>query len=400
VSERQTIVVVGGGIGGLSAALSVAAAGYRVVVAERSPDLSAAGAGIQIAPNAGRILADLGLDGALAAAAIEPVALDVRSGTTGKLLTALPATAFRERYGFPYRVIHRADLQAALAAAVGANAGITLELGTTVPQFLVNADTLLVRIQGPRGIDVVPAAALIAADGVWSTFRDHIPGAAQPVGTGRTAWRATLPADIAADLVAMDRTGLWLGRNAHLVHYPISQGAAVNIVAIVQEKWERKGWSAVGARADIAAHFRGWPAAALKLLAAPVSWQKFALMTVDPHAAWTHGRLALLGDAAHAMLPFLAQGAAMAIEDAALLGRALTDARDIPAALHRYAAARKPRVTRMAEASRGAGDQYHQSGVMALARDTALRFAGPKLILDRNDWIYRWKPGDPDEAPR
>jgi salicylate hydroxylase len=399
VSERQTIVIIGAGIGGLTAALAVAAADYRVIVVERSPELSAVGAGIQIAPNAGRILAALGLESALAAAAIEPVALDVRSGTSGKLLAALPAAAFRESYGFPYRVIHRADLQAALAERVQASRDIALELGATVPQFLVNVDTLLVRIQGQRGIDVVPAAAIIAADGVWSTFRDHVPGAAHPTGTGRTAWRATLPADIAADLVAMDRTGLWLGRDAHLVHYPVSRGAAVNIVAIVRENFERKGWSAVGARADIAAHFRDWPKAALKLLAAPVSWQKFGLMTVDPLGAWTSGRLALLGDAAHAMLPFLAQGAAAAIEDAAILGRALTDAADIPAALQRYAAARRPRVALMAEASREAGRQYHQAGVMAFARDTALRLAGTKLILDRNDWIYRWQPGDAAGVP-
>ena len=193
----------------------------------------------------------------------------------------------------------------------------------------------------------------------------------------------------------MDRVGLWLGRDAHLVHYPVARGAAVNIVAIVTEAWDKHGWSAVGDRADLAQRFKAWPARARRLLAAPVAWQKFAIHRVDASGAWTDGRLALLGDAAHAMAPFLAQGAAMAIEDAAVLANSLRGATDVPAALRTYETARKARVARVAEAANKAGAQYHYGGLLALARDTALRFAGERLTLDRNDWIYRWRaPAD------
>ena len=317
--ERQAIVVIGAGIGGLSAALALAAVGYRIVIVERSDHLNEAGAGIQIAPNAGRILARFGLEKAIAASAIEPEAIEIRSGSSGNIIAAIPCAEFRARYGFPYHVIHRADLQNILARAAVAHPDIDLELDATVSQYLARGDGFLVRIQKPTGIDVVPAVALIAADGVWSTFREKIAGSAQPEPTGRTAWRAVVPADTARDLVAMNRTGLWLGADAHLVHYPVTQGTAVNIVAIVNERWEKKGWSAAGDPGEIAQRFKDWPAPARKLIAAPHSWQKFALLTVNPNAAWTDGRLALLGDAAHAMRPFLAQGAAMAIEDAAVL---------------------------------------------------------------------------------
>ena len=395
MSERpQVIVIVGAGIAGLTSALAITAAGYRVIIAERAAELVTVGAGIQLGPNAGRILADLGLDAEIAARAMEPAALEVRSSRGGDVVTSLPASAFRERYGFPHRVIHRADLQQILTDAVRTHPSITLELGATVSQFLPNADGLLTRLETRHGIDVVPAAAIIGADGVWSGLREHVPGSARPQATGRTAWRATLPADIAADLVAMDRTGLWLGPEAHLVHYPVAQGAAVNLVAIVREAFDRKGWSAAGERAEMARHFHAWPAAARRLLAAPTSWQKFPLLTVDPAAVWTSGRLALIGDAAHAMLPFLAQGAAMAIEDAAVLGRTLATVRDIPAALEQYAAARRERVRKVADASRDTGVHYHHGGLVAFGRDAALKLAGPRLILTRNDWIYRWRPGE------
>ena len=390
--DRRTIVVVGAGIGGLTAALALAAADYRVVVAERSEHLVEAGAGIQISPNAGRVLAKLGLEKAIAAAAIEPDAIDVTSGVRGRPIASIPLAGYRARFGFPYRVIHRADLQAVLADAVAAHPAIDLVLGATVPQVLPQSDGFLVRVQKPSAIDVVPAAAIVAADGVWSTFRERIAGSAEPRPTGRTAWRAVLAADIARDLVALNRTGLWLGPDAHLVHYPIARGSAVNIVAIFEEPWDKKGWSAVGDRGELARRFAAWPAPVRKLLARPPVWHKFAIVAVDATGPWSDGCLTLLGDAAHAMVPFLAQGAAMAMEDAAVLADKLTAADDIQAALAAYEAERKPRVARVAAASVQTGEQYHYAGLMAFARDAALRLAGARLIFDQNDWIYRWTP--------
>jgi salicylate hydroxylase len=396
--DRQTIVIVGGGIGGLTAALALSRTGFRAVVVERSDHLSEAGAGIQISPNAGRVLAALGLDARISAAALEPAAIEIRSAADGKPLTSIPGAAFTARYGFPYRVLHRADLQAALAGAADADPNVTLHLAATISQHLPQNDGLLVRIAKPSGIDVVPAAAVIAADGVWSTFREKIPLSARPVSTGRTAWRALVPTDVARNLVPMDRVVLWLGPDAHLVHYPVAKASAVNIVATVNEDWQKPGWSAPGDRAEINRRFREWPTRARHLIAAPVSWQKYAIARVPPEAVWADGRFALLGDAAHAMAPFLAQGACMAIEDAAVLAAKLAGATDIPGALSDYAIARKARVARVAAAAWQAGATYHWRGPLAWGRDAALRFSGEKLILDRNDWIYRWTV-DGNERP-
>lgn len=392
--DRQTFIIVGAGIGGLTAALALAAANFRVIIVERTDHLSEAGAGIQIGPNAGRVLADLGVATKVAAAAIEPEAIEIRSGANGRTLASIPGSAFRARYGVPYHVIHRADLQRILAAAAEASPHITLELGATIATTLPQTDGLLVRIQKAAGIDVVPAAAIVAADGVWSTYRAKIPGSAKTVPTGRTAWRALVATDAVRNLISLTRVGLWLGREAHLVHYPVAQGAAVNIVAIVDEVWDRPGWSGVGDRAEIMRRFQNWPPRARHLLAAPVSWQKFAINRVDPNAPWTDGRLALLGDAAHAMAPYLAQGAAMAMEDAAMLAAMLRGASDIPAALRAYESVRKPRVARVAKAADLTGRAYHFGGVFALARDTALRYAAERFVLEQNDWIYRWQVSD------
>jgi salicylate hydroxylase len=392
MGERQAVVIAGAGIGGLTTALALSRSGYSVVIIERAAELSEAGAGIQIAPNAGRVLASLGLDPAIAEKATEPAAIDVRNGDSGSQVASVRGAAFRERYGFPYRVIHRADLQAILAAAARADPAIQLRLDATIAEHLNQDDGLLVRVRRSGGTDVVPAVAIVGADGVWSATRDAVAGSGGPSPSRRTAWRAVVPADIARDLVAMDRVGLWLGTEAHLVHYPVARGAAVNIVAIVEETWDKRGWSAVGDPAEIVRRFAGWATPARSLIAAAISWQKYAIVTVDPRGPWTSSRIALLGDAPHAMAPFLAQGAAMAIEDAAVLADCLHGANDIAAALGTYETQRKARVVRVAEASAEAGRHYHDGGMAAFARDIALKFGSERLILGRNDWIYRWQP--------
>ena len=194
-----------------------------------------------------------------------------------------------------------------------------------------------------------------------------------------------------------DRVGLWLGPNAHLVHYPVAHGAAINVVAIVEEAFDKPGWAAQANYRGMAERFGGWCADVRTLVSAPMPWQKFAINVVDPAGPWVEGRTALLGDAAHAMVPFLAQGAAMAIEDAAVLGRALaTTPGDVPAAFAAYAAERKPRVARVWKTARRTGEYYHQGGFLASMRDFILRAAGPELLLRRNDWIYRWTPKEDD----
>lgn len=399
MGERPTILIIGAGIGGLTTALSVARAGFDAVIAERTAELSEIGAGIQLSPNAGRVLADLGLDEAIAAAAIEPKSIEVRSGASGGTLASIPVGLFRERFGFPYRVIHRADLQAALVAAVKKTPEIRLHLGATAGDLLRHGEELLVKLEGRHGA-LVHAAGIVGADGVWSVTRQQVPGAAAVVPSGRTAWRTVIPRDNAPDTLAADCIGLWLGQDAHLVHYPIAKGAAINVVAIVEEKWDKPGWNARGDYRRIAERFNAWPNEVRALVTPAQSWQKWALNAVDPAGAWSNGAITLLGDAAHAMVPFLAQGAAMAIEDAAVLADHLAASPgNVAAAFAAYEAERKPRVARVWQAARRTGEHYHLAFPLSGFRDLALRALGPRLIMMQNDWIYRWRrPADGDAA--
>ncbi|MCP4385260.1 MAG: NAD(P)-binding protein [Hyphomicrobiales bacterium] len=393
MGERPTLLIVGAGIAGLSAALAVARTGFNVVVCERATELTELGAGIQLSPNAGRVLAGLGLDNAIAEAAIEPVSIDIRNGTSGTLLASLPVREFRHRYGFPYRVIHRADLQSILVNAVRQTHGVSLILGATVADVLHRDDLYFVKLKGDRG-EVITALGIVGADGVRSATRHRIDGARSPTPTGRTAWRTMIPLDNAPTSLPVGGVGLWLGPGAHLVHYPTAGGAAVNVVAIVEEDWDKPGWNTPGDYRWIAERFNTWTADVRAIVTAPTGWQKWAINTVDPEGPWSQEATTLIGDAAHAMVPFLAQGAAMAIEDAADLADCLsTHPGNVASAFAAYEAVRRPRVTRLWNAAKRAGERYHATGTTALLRNLALRAVGTRLTMTQNDWIYRWRPG-------
>jgi len=392
VAERRDIVIAGAGIGGLTAALALAARGFRTIVCERAERLSEVGAGIQLTPNAGRILDTLGLGEALSTAASEPDAIDIRSGPSGRRLCSIPLAAMPQRYGCPWRVIARADLQSALSTAVTSNSMIDLRLGTTIVNFAGGSGDLLLGTETRSGRAILPAMALIAADGVLSEIRTSLPGttAARPIGS--TAWRATVPARVLEQTVPASRIGLWLGADAHLVHYPIADGRTVNIVAIVAEDWRGIGWSEPGDHYWLAERFTEWAPLAQRIIAAPAEWRKWAILAVDPAGPWVSDRVALLGDAAHAMPPYLAQGAAMAIEDAAVLAGCFAASPDDSAeALRSYQSWRRPRALRVYKAAFATGEVYHFNSSMAAARNMALRVAGRQVTLARNDWIYGWR---------
>lgn len=393
MAERRDIVIAGAGIGGLTAALALAARGFRTIVCERTERLSEVGAGIQLTPNAGRVLDGLGLGNAIAAAASEPTAIDIRSGSSGRILSSVPLEGLRKRYGCPWRVIARAELQAVLAAAVAASSMIDLRLGTTVVDFASGSSDLLLGIETSSGRAIQPAAALIAADGVQSELRTRLPGTTTERPIGRTAWRATVPARALEQTVPPARIGLWLGSDAHLVHYPIAGGRTINIVAIVAEDWRGIGWSEPGDHDWLAKRFARWAPLAQRIIGAPAEWRKWAILAVDPAGPWVSDRVALLGDAAHAMPPYLAQGAAMAIEDAAVLAACFAASPDNPAnALASYQSWRRPRALSVYKAAFRTGEAYHFRSPMAALRDTALRLAGHRLTLARNDWVYGWRP--------
>ncbi|GKQ55769.1 FAD-dependent monooxygenase [Bradyrhizobium sp. Ce-3] len=395
----RTVIVAGAGIGGLTASLTLAAQGFRVVVLEKAERLEEAGAGIQLSPNASRILVELGLKEPLARRAVTPESVNILSARAGGEIARMPLGQAAEfRAGAPYWVIHRADLQAALQAAVNDHPDIDLRLGCQFEDVTKHARGLTVVQRRGNARQEELAVALIGADGIWSSVRGHLFPDVQPRFSGLIAWRGTLDATALPREYTAPRVQLWMGPDAHLVAYPISAGRQINVVAIVSGTWNRPGWSAPGDATEIKGAFATarWPATARMLLGAVDGWRKWALFTLPDIDRWSEGAVTLLGDAAHAMLPFAAQGAGMAIEDAAVLARALSDCTGentagIPAALQRYARMRRARVLKVQRMARQQGRIYHLSGPLAIARDLAIRAIGPQRMLARQDWIYDWR---------
>lgn len=397
MSGRPPVVVVGAGIGGLTLAMCLARAGRRVVVLERSERLVEVGAGLQLSPNATNVLINLGLGSALDATGVRPEAVSIRSGVTGRELLRMPlGSAMVDRYGSPYVVIHRADLQGMLLHAVESEPRVRLRLGVETRAFRQDPEGVEVDIRCGGHEETVVGAALIGADGVHSTVRREVFGGGPAVYTGRTAWRATIPTALWPEYRGfVGETGLWLGDHVHLVHYAIDAGREINLVAVLDDDWREEGWDVPGDPAAIAQAFAGWPPVVRSLVALPSSWRKWALCAAPEKTPWVRGRVALLGDSVHAMLPFVAQGAAMAIEDARVLAAMLTaDDRTIVDKLEDYEARRRPRVEKVMRMARRNGAIYHFHGLAAKARDLAFELAGPTRLLSAMDWIYGWRPVD------
>jgi salicylate hydroxylase len=382
----------------LTASLALAAQGFRVVVLEKAPRLEEAGAGLQLSPNASSVLIGLGLQGRLAARAVTPDAISLMSAQAGGEVIRMPlgeAASFRA--GAPYWVLHRADLQGALQAQVEEHPDIELRLGCQFEDAVAHAKGLTVVQRSGMTRRQEVAVGLIGADGIWSTVRQHLFPDAQPQFSGLIAWRGTLDATQLPREYTARRIQLWMGPRAHLVAYPISGARQINVVAVVPGTWNRPGWSAPGEVNEIKNAFASsrWPGPARMMIGAVDEWRKWALFTMPEGGGWSDGAIGLMGDAAHAMLPFAAQGAGMAIEDAAVLAKCLGATGEtgagIPDALKRYARLRRSRVGRVQRAARRAGQIYHLTGAMALARDLAIKAMGAQRMLARQDWIYDWR---------
>jgi salicylate hydroxylase len=391
--EPGTAIVAGAGIGGLTAALALAHKGWQVTVLERRTGFSAVGAGIQISPNASRILIDLGLGPALRRAATEPSRVLVRVLESGRVTGEVALGAFmRDRFGAPYWVIHRADLQTLLLDAVRGQAKIKLLLGRTVTSASATPEAAQVTIEkAGGGGEVIKADLAVGADGLWSKLRASVNDARPPQYQGFAAWRATIPRSETPPELAGDETGLWLGRAGHVVHYPIAGGRLLNIVAVERRPEQVEGWAAPGERDELLNGFREAAPPLRALLKEPREWLLWSLFDL-PATGMVKGRLALLGDAAHPVPPFLAQGGALAIEDAAVLATSFAAADNAAAALKRYERARLPRARRVQAAARRNGKAYHASGVTAFIRDRVMARLGAEGMSERYAWIYGWRP--------
>lgn len=382
------IAIAGAGIGGLTAALALARQGHEVDIYEQAPGFSEVGAGLQLSPNAVRVLRALGLEKALDLVGFQPRGLEVRHWKNGHCLAA---EAFGEsaihRWGAPYYHIHRADLHGVLLEAVLARPNITLHNDAHCADIG----------QDERSAWLQPASGgkhrhdlLVGADGIHSIVREKLWGSQQPRFTGNVAWRLLVPASRLPEGLVEPVASLWLGPGAHFVHYLVRDGDDVNCVCVEeQSRWQNESWTERGDKADLKQAFSGWHDSIQTLIDAADADRcyRWALYDRDPMPHWGKGRITLLGDACHPTLPFLAQGAAMAIEDAAMLARCLSEHPPPERALLRYEELRKPRTARVQLVSRRNGRIYHMRGPMAAARNLALRtgLASPRKTTE---WLY------------
>ncbi|MEQ8746759.1 FAD-dependent monooxygenase [Pyruvatibacter sp.] len=389
-------VIAGGGIGGLTAALAFRHFGWDVDVFERAPELGEVGAGIQISPNGMKVLQALGVAQRIEASAFEPEALEFRMGQSGVRVFRVPVgDAARQRWGAPYLHVHRADLVAALAAQLEAGdapgAAGSVHLSTAVSGYENTSSGVTAKL-GSSGS--VQGDVLIGADGIHSSIRTQMVGADAPVFTGNVAWRAVVPMDQLGDLAPPPTACVWAGPGRHAVTYRLRRGTLANFVGVVErDDWRSESWTQQGTRDEALADYAGWHPILTNLIERADAHYRWALFDRKPLPRWSDGRVCLMGDAAHPTLPFMAQGAVMAIEDAYVLARECAAAPDdISSALERVYALRIARTSGVQKGSRANAATFHKRTSLAqLSTYGPMWLAGqlaPGFVLSRQDWLY------------
>ena len=386
-SYDHPFVIAGGGIGGCATALMLAKHGHRVVLLEQADALREIGAGIQLGPNAFRAFDALGITHQLEEFIVYPQHLVMMDGLTGEAVTRMPlGAAFVERFGRPYGVIYRADLHRVLVDACGANERIELRTGQKLASYQDHGDSVTARTESGEGFE---GCALIGCDGLWSKVRAQLLGDGKPRVSGHIAYRAVLPtSDVPEELRHHDMV-LWAGPHNHLVQYPLRRGELTNLVAVFHSDKYVEGWDAKADADELNARFESNCAAVKAMLSKIETWRMWVLCDRDPASTWSVGRVSLLGDAAHPMLQYLAQGAAMAMEDALCLARHVsTGERDMGAALRRYQDERYLRTGRVQLTARMYGEVYHAKGVARELRNQMLKGRTKAQGYESLAWLY------------
>ena len=384
--SRVSVAVIGAGLGGLTAALSLHHAGVDVHVYEQASTLTEVGAGIQVSANASRVLHRLGLADELARTGVKPAAFQQRRWDDGRTLLRSPlGESLEARFGYPHYQMHRADLLATLAGAL--------------PQERLHLHHRFIScVQGPNGVRLrfadgsqASADVVVGADGIHSAVRGHLFGPQSPRFTGCTAYRGLVPAEALTDLNLEVTAQIWMGPGKHFVHYFVSSGRLVNFVAIVEQaSWTGESWTDQADPAAALAAFEGWHPQVRTILCAVDEVFIWALFDREPMQRWSSGSVTLLGDACHPMLPFMAQGAAQAIEDGATLASCLADsASDLPGALHRYQRVRIPRTARLQALSAQNKIRFHlPDGPQQRERDAQMAAGSTDWSFEAVAWMY------------
>jgi len=384
--SARIALIAGGGIGGVTAALCLAQAGFEVQVFEQSDGIQEIGAGIQLSPNGTRVLHRLGLEAALRSIAFVPESTEMRDWRDGSVIANTPLGAeVLGQYGFPYYHVHRADLMRVLAAADAAHPAIRVHTRARVESIEHGRDGVTVTAGGQRHA----GALLVGADGIHSVVRRHLFGEQQPVFTGNIAWRALVPANQLPRGLIRPVTTAWWGPGRHFVHYYVRGGELVNCVCVVEKTgWQSESWTERGDRDELERDFVGWHPGVRSLIEAmdPAQCFKWALFDRPPMARWSDGCVTLLGDACHPTLPFMAHGAVMAIEDAAVLAQCVGGDAEIAQGLATYEALRRPRTSRIQAGSRRNAWLFHLSGIPAWLRNRQVASARGTML----DWLYRY----------
>jgi len=386
---QQKVIIVGGGIGGLAAALSLTRQGVEVLLLEQADEIGEIGAGIQLGPNAFAALDALGIGQVARQRAVftdHITMMDAIDAT--EVVRVETGDRFREKFGGPYAVIHRADIHLSILEAVQDNPLITFKTSTHVDDVKINTDG--VQVKDTNG-QVYKADALVGCDGVKSVVRAKTIGAQHRV-TGHVVYRAVVERDNMPEDLCISAPVLWAGPRCHLVHYPLRAGAQYNLVVTFHSREQEEWGVREGSKEEVLSYFDGIHPRPAQMLDRPTSWRRWATADADPVESWSAGRCTLLGDSAHPMTQYMAQGACMALEDAVTLGEAVARSEgDFEAAFKLYESIRVPRTARVVWSTREMGLIYHAKGVERQVRNLLWKGKSQEQFYTQLEWLYGWK---------